>query len=165
MSFPRNASRLFGKRAHFPLTLRRFSHHSGDPIPRIEFTEEEVKTWGVVYRELNKLYPTYACREYLKNLPLLSKYCDFREDNIPQLEDVSRFLRGRFALTKKDPQMTTKNNNRNYICIFPERTGFTIRPVAGYLSPRDFLAGLAFRVFHCTQYVRHSSEPLYTPEP
>lgn len=131
-----------------------------------------MKTWGVVYRELHKLYPTHACREYLKNLPLLSKYCDFREDNIPQLEDVSRFLKGRssnaFSICMQHKHIHIHVYKIHPICFNPhssERTGFTIRPVAGYLSPRDFLAGLAFRVFHCTQYVRHSSDPLYTPEP
>jgi len=116
---------------------KKFRH--GDRIPYVEYNESEKQVWKTVFSTLKKLYPKYACKQHRYIFPLLESNCGYSEDNIPQLQDISEFLQ--------------------------DCTGWRLRPVTGLLSPRDFLAGLAFRVFHSTQYLRHPARPLYTPEP
>lgn len=125
------------RRAELAEIAIKYSH--GEKIPHVEYTEEERKTWSIVFENVEKMYETHACKEHRRALALMKESCGYSKDTIPQLQTLSEFLKG---------------------C-----SGFTLRPVAGLLRPRDFLAGLAFRVFHSTQYIRHGSVPLYTPEP
>ena len=111
------------------------SYRPGQPIPHAPYTELEHSVWQTIWDALGPAHRAHACAEYLDCLEKLN----FDTDRIPQLDEVSRKVE---ALS-----------------------GFRLEPVAGLVEPRIFLESLARGVFLCTQYIRHHSTPLYTPEP
>ena len=135
---PGFADRAYRTRRAVVDRLARDYRHGGE-FPVVRYTASENATWHVVYERLATLRRRYACVEYRRALVDLERHCAFGSERVPQGRDVSAFLES--------------------------RSGFRLRPVAGLLSARDFLAGLAFRVFFSTQYIRHGSRPFYTPEP
>jgi phenylalanine-4-hydroxylase len=111
------------------------SYRSGQTIPDAPYTAEEHQGWGVVWSALQPAHQEHACAEYLAAV----KRLNFAAARIPQLGEVSRKVEA--------------------------ISGFRLEPVAGLVAPRVFLESLANGVFLCTQYIRHYSTPLYTPEP
>lgn len=61
----------------------------------MEYNEGELKTWKLIYNELSNLYKTHACREHREAFAMLEKQGLYSPDFIPQLEDVSTFLKSK----------------------------------------------------------------------
>lgn len=110
-------------------------YRAGDPVPDVAYTDEEHAVWRTVRGHLAPLHERYACREYLAG----ARELPLDADRVPQFSDVNRALSA--------------------------ATGFTLAPVAGLVSAATFLEYLGRRQFLSTQYMRHHSTPLYTPEP
>jgi phenylalanine-4-hydroxylase len=111
------------------------AYKPGEAIPYAPYTEQEHEVWRTIWKALVPAHQEHACAEYLKAVRTL----DLDPNRIPQLGEVSKKV--------------------------TEISGFRLEPVAGLVEPRVFLESLANGVFLCTQYIRHHSTPLYTPEP
>lgn len=111
------------------------NYRPGDPLPDAPYTAQEHQVWQTIWQALQPAHQKHACAEYLGALNKLK----FAPDRIPPLREVSEKVQ---ALS-----------------------GFRFQPAAGLVKPRVFFESLADGVFLCTQYIRHHSTPLYTPEP
>jgi phenylalanine-4-hydroxylase len=110
-------------------------HREGQPVPDVEYTPDEHAVWATVWEHLGPLHERLACREVLEAEALLP----LDRARIPQLRAVNEALAGHGPMR--------------------------LEPVAGLMTPLEFLAHLGRHVFLATQYMRHPSRPLYTPEP
>jgi phenylalanine-4-hydroxylase len=110
-------------------------YEPGAQIPDAPYTAEEHALWRTIRDALEPAQNSHACVEYLE----AARRLDLPRERIPQLREVSARVEA--------------------------ISGFRLEPVAGLVEPRVFLESLADNVFLCTQYIRHHSTPLYTPEP
>ncbi len=111
------------------------AHRPGDPVPTIDYTDEEQGIWRLVSAELAPKHEKYAHSEFLAAKAALG----LPTDHVPQLTEVSERL---------EPL-----------------TGWRYQSAPGLVPLREFYADLGRRTFNSTQYLRHPSQPLYTPEP
>ena len=112
-------------------------HRPGEPCPRVSYIAEEEATWKEIWRHLLPEIRANACAEALAPLERWRPW----DRPIPQLDELA---------DAGGPL---------------EHCPIRFEPVEGLLTPVDFFASLADGVFRSTQYLRHSSRPLYTPEP
>lgn len=73
--------------------------NSGEIIPKVNYIESELKTWETVYNKMKTLHEKGACSQYMKVFAELETRGLYSANKIPQLEDVSRYLRGRIHHT------------------------------------------------------------------
>ncbi|HEY0458098.1 MAG TPA: phenylalanine 4-monooxygenase [Pyrinomonadaceae bacterium] len=104
-------------------------------ITDVEYSPREQRVWRYVAEELEGLHQKYASPFYLK----AKKDLGITNERIPQLSEMNRRLN--------------------------ELTGFRLAPIEGLVETRGFLSWLSYRVMLSTQYIRHHSQPAYTPEP
>lgn len=104
-------------------------------ITDVEYTPREQRVWRYVAEELEELHEKYASPFYLR----AKRNLGINNERIPQLTEMNRRLE--------------------------ELTGFRLAPIEGLVETRAFLSWLSYRVMLCTQYIRHHSQPAYTPEP
>jgi phenylalanine-4-hydroxylase len=104
-------------------------------ITDVEYNSREQRVWRYVAEELEELQEKYASKFYLE----AKKNLGIKNDQIPQLSAMNQRLQ--------------------------ELSGFRLAPIEGLVETRGFLSWLSYRTMLCTQYIRHHSEPAYTPEP
>jgi phenylalanine-4-hydroxylase len=109
--------------------------YAGGPVPDVVYSEDEHGVWRLVRDRLDPLHRRCAAKLLVDAADRVA----LPVDRIPQLGEVNRALEA--------------------------ATGFAMRPVAGLVAARAFLAELGSGTFLSTQYMRHPSAPFYTPEP
>ena len=123
------------RRDYIASLSKRFREDPEHRIVDVEYTPEEQKAWQIVATRLDEVQARRASSFYLD----AKKKLGISPERIPQLSEMNKRLK--------------------------ELCNFRLAPIEGLVETRAFLSWLSYRTMLCTQYIRHTSRPEYTPEP
>ena len=105
-------------------------------IPIINYTNEQHKLWNFLISKISKKIKKFAAKEIHQSL----ENFDVPKDKIPTFQEINSKL--------------AKIGSK-----------FKVLPTLGLLSLEDFNSGLSRDIHLSTQYIRHTKQPEFTPEP
>jgi phenylalanine-4-hydroxylase len=108
---------------------------TGVPAPQVDCTEAELAVWRHVLERLDTLHERHACRRYLAGKRAIA----LETGRVPQVAELSHRVRA--------------------------ITGFELAPAEGTIEFREYFELVARGRFPVTQFLRHASDPEFTPEP
>lgn len=123
------------RRDYIASLSKRFREDPEHRIVDVEYTPEEQKVWQIVATKLEEIQAKRASAFYLE----AKRKLGISTERIPQLSEMNKRLK--------------------------ELCNFRLAPIEGLVETRAFLSWLSYRTMLCTQYIRHTSRPEYTPEP
>ncbi|MEU0531867.1 phenylalanine 4-monooxygenase [Amycolatopsis tolypomycina] len=109
-------------------------HVVGTPAPEIDYHELDHQTWRNIQRALAERHAEYAAADVVAWAAAL----DLPTDHVPQLEEVNSRLR--------------------------RMTGYALTPAVGFVPIEQFYGVLADEKFYAAQFIRHHSQPFFSPE-
>ncbi|MEU3622121.1 hypothetical protein BS329_34045 [Amycolatopsis coloradensis] len=109
-------------------------HVLGTPAPHVDYHEHDDETWRTIQRSLAERHKEYAASDVVEWAAAL----DLPTDHVPQLEEVNDRLR--------------------------RLTGYSLTPAVGFVPIEQFYGVLADEKFYAAQFIRHHSQPFFSPE-
>jgi phenylalanine-4-hydroxylase len=132
---PQNSADVTYKARRDEIAALSHGYVRGEPVPPIDYTQQEHGVWRLVATELASRHQHYATTEFLNAAEDLA----IPVEGIPQLQDVGTRL--------------------------ADLTGFGLQPAGGIVPFADFCGSLADLYFQSTQYIRPHTSPHYSTEP
>jgi len=117
---------VYRKRRNYIADLA-FGYKMNDPagLPIVDYSKDEIGVWQHCYPMIRRLQMKNACDETNEIIQDMEANVEgWSAKTIPQLEHISKYLES--------------------------KTGWRLKPVGGLLTQREFLNGLAFKIFHST---------------